>query len=214
MASARPSGYPSLIESAREDRLDAPRLGVRQHPGRRPGADRTSRHARARDWPRRKAPPRTRSRACPLLATLAQVHTGERLALDAWSPTPGALRRAPRRPRRPASTTRSTSISSACCAAGRAAPGRAHRARERLPQPEAQRDAAQEGPPRRLAQPALARPRLRLPHRPARRRSVALDPRVVEEEIREPRLERRRRRVPDARTTGSSTPTSAATGAG
>ena len=97
---------------------------------------------------------------------------------------PGALRRARRRPGhgRQAPARRAPPLAPA--RPRRRASRIAHRARERLPEPQAQRDAAQEGAPRRLAQPALARPRLRLPHRPARARSWPIDPRVVEGEIR------------------------------
>ena len=55
---------------------------------------------------------------------------------------------------------------SACCAPWPArSPGAAGGHRLRLPEPQAQRDDAQEGPSRRLAQPAHARARRRLPRR-------------------------------------------------
>ena len=92
-------------------------------------------HRRARGARRRDAVRRRASTRCCRTAS-----TGEQHPLDAQ--LLGLLRDARRR-----------------------APGLAHRARERLPEPEAQRDAPQEGAPRRVAQPALAGPRVRLPHR-------------------------------------------------
>ena len=99
--------------------------------------------------------------SAPLLATLAQTHTGERVPLDSTRPRRSAVRFAPGRSRdrldaraRPAPPGSPSHDGDRPRVRRRGAA--AHRARERFPQSEAQRDAPQERPPRRLAQPALA----------------------------------------------------------
>src|SRR5262249_15689959 len=113
-----------------------------------------------------------------------------------------ALRRAPRRSRdRLDPRARSTPPRAPPDARGEV-PWRADRARERLPQPEAQRDDAKEGTPRRVAQPALARARVRFPDRAAGsfgEMEGARGDRGGRPRKRDPRarMERRRRRLPD-----------------